>query len=555
MGTIRDQFRTVLQPDARVGKQEAEALVDLAQSDGKIDAAESADFQNLVTKHSDAFDAAAWKVLEKNAGALGLKLGKHAAVPTLAGKAELAEVAAGKKSLSISQNRNDPAVALVQQGLVALGRLTKNPALSLPKGGADGDLGPETTAAVKAFQASAGLTVDGVVGRKTLAALEAALVKATPVAPPAQAAPSLSLKSARFSGEATLQKVSRGELQLGRGTRGEAVKAVQQALIDIGYPMPRFGADGDFGGETQKALVRFQKHHGLTPTGAVDTATLAALDRVAPAPGAKAVHSPEYDKMFADGVLEVTLGIGFDETGADLSQRKKALEGLADRGFKRIYVRGKTDEQLRAMGLDPKTLDRAGTYYARDFEHDGKPVKALVKWVDRYTKDPAARFGQGMAQSELVLYGGHARYGSGPDFDHKESTAGNFAIGVNAKGHRTGALTESYDAHMREILKDTPNALETTKLTDRYQMMFFSGCSTKNYLDELRGIPANKDERNLDLIASDDILYWRDISDNVMGMLDGVMQGQNTAQLNESLWERNKVSFTFDGFVGNTPQA
>lgn len=61
----------------------------------------------------------------------------------------------------------DATVAAYQQQLIILGYL--------PAGSADGVLGPKTTAAVKAFQKDAGLTVDGKVGNNTTAALVAAV--------------------------------------------------------------------------------------------------------------------------------------------------------------------------------------------------------------------------------------------------------------------------------------------------------------------------------------------------------------------------------------------
>ncbi|WP_428261086.1 peptidoglycan recognition protein family protein [Haliangium sp.] len=41
------------------------------------------------------------------------------------------------------------------------------------------------------------------------------------------------------------------------GDRGSEVKAVQRALMQRGYELPQYGADGDLGGETWDALQRF----------------------------------------------------------------------------------------------------------------------------------------------------------------------------------------------------------------------------------------------------------------------------------------------------------
>ena len=52
------------------------------------------------------------------------------------------------------------------------------------KWGADGDFGDATELAVKAFQKDNGLTVDGIVGEKTMAALTAAIAKQSKVEDP-----------------------------------------------------------------------------------------------------------------------------------------------------------------------------------------------------------------------------------------------------------------------------------------------------------------------------------------------------------------------------------
>ncbi|MFN7135067.1 MAG: hypothetical protein ACK4N5_23530, partial [Myxococcales bacterium] len=237
--------------------------------------------------------------------------------------------------------------------------------------------------------------------------------------------------------------------------------------------------------------------------------------------------------------------------GSDLTERRKLLTGLRSRGFESLDVARLTDAQLRERGLDPAKIDRQGTYFFKKITFNGKPASVLIKYVDRDTAGHKDRFASGFAQSDLVLYGGHARYGSGPDFDHKESTAGNFVIGANAAGHRNGTLTQSYDAHMREILKDSPNDLERAQLTNDYQLMFFSGCTTKHYLDEMRGIPRNKDQKNLDFIGSDEVLYWNHIANNVLTVLDSVMVGESQNDISRRLFEINTVTFTADGFGGN----
>lgn len=65
---------------------------------------------------------------------------------------------------------------------------------------------------------------------------------------------------------------------LRRGDKGDDVRAMQRALlIWDGECLPKYGADGDFGGETEAALKRFQAAKGLPETGVYDAVTERAL--------------------------------------------------------------------------------------------------------------------------------------------------------------------------------------------------------------------------------------------------------------------------------------
>ena len=61
-----------------------------------------------------------------------------------------------------------------------------------------------------------------------------------------------------------------------RGDRGEAVRALQQLLAEQGY-LNAGGADGIYGGGTEKAIVQFQMDQGLEPDGVCWPQTLKRL--------------------------------------------------------------------------------------------------------------------------------------------------------------------------------------------------------------------------------------------------------------------------------------
>jgi phosphatidylserine/phosphatidylglycerophosphate/cardiolipin synthase-like enzyme len=101
--------------------------------------------------------------------------------------------------------------------------------------------------------------------------------------------PVTALTSPRFAGDTDLDAVAKGTLRLAApGTssypapvlsRGPAITKVQQALIDLGYPLPKFGADSRFGGETAAAVARYKTDRSITPNDpVVGRLTMASLN-------------------------------------------------------------------------------------------------------------------------------------------------------------------------------------------------------------------------------------------------------------------------------------
>lgn len=70
-------------------------------------------------------------------------------------------------------------------------------------------------------------------------------------------------------------------LKRGDGGKGNSlegyVKALQGLLLVWGYKLPKWGADGDFGSETETAVLNFQHDHGLSEDGVVGNDTYKVL--------------------------------------------------------------------------------------------------------------------------------------------------------------------------------------------------------------------------------------------------------------------------------------
>ncbi len=354
-------------------------------------------------------------------------------------------------------------------------------------------------------------------------------VKATkgdPVAPPAD----------------QLDDVRSGKVVLANGAKGEGVRRAQELLMTAGYKLPKYGADADFGGETQTALKKFQKDQGMDPpSGKLDAETVKKLDTAA----AKNAKFPEYDKMFADGVLNTTIAVGYDEKKNHVPEIKKIVEGLGKQGYKPVDMKSASDADIKKMGLDPAKVDRDATYFVKKFEYKGKEVVAATKLITPDTPNAKEKFAKAMNEDEVVMYTGHGRVGSGPDFDDKHDAKGNYVIGKPTEQNYV-------------TLGD--NDLKKAKMTNEYQLLFFDGCNTKHYLDDLRSIPKNKDSKNMDIVGANTTLDWDTSSTDVLAMNEGLTSGRSINDIQSNLEAANRKGpkdktkrFLADGFSDNTP--
>lgn len=119
----------------------------------------------------------------------------------------------------------------------------KNPAFKV---NVDGDFGPMTLRAVKAFQRQVFLPQTGTVAN-------------------------LTWRSLYLRGPVELP-------QIGNGDSGEVVTLLQQALVSLGFLKPN-QVDGDFGPITRLAVTKYQIKTSLPSNGIVNTDTWFALSK------------------------------------------------------------------------------------------------------------------------------------------------------------------------------------------------------------------------------------------------------------------------------------
>jgi peptidoglycan hydrolase-like protein with peptidoglycan-binding domain len=152
------------------------------------------------------------------------------------------------------------------------------------------------------------------------------------------------LQSPRFAGDPILEACLNGQHRMLVPETGEAVKKVQRALHDLGFPLPlsfaRGDADGQYGNETAQAVSTFKRGNGIQPSdGVVGPKTMAALDALftSPTPPPPVPTVPIFGKALAQfdtplavssqGEGPASLSAAFADSAGGVRRRKAAISG------------------------------------------------------------------------------------------------------------------------------------------------------------------------------------------------------------------------------------
>jgi peptidoglycan hydrolase-like protein with peptidoglycan-binding domain len=143
------------------------------------------------------------------------------------------------------------------------------PELKLPKGDTNGDT-KELQAKLKRLGYSVSGGTDGQLGDRTMGSVQDFLDDQ-------EISDNLVEKDEGVS-DATVAAVDKAieeaglpdDIPLKVGDDGAEVLKLQKKLIALGFDLPRFGADGDFGGELVQAVLAFQVANGITDENAED---------------------------------------------------------------------------------------------------------------------------------------------------------------------------------------------------------------------------------------------------------------------------------------------
>lgn len=87
------------------------------------------------------------------------------------------------------------------------------------------------------------------------------------------------VKSTRQTREAnyTLEQIKNGTAVAKKGDKGGVVKSLQNLLMQAGGSLPKYGADGDYGSETEAAVKAFQTKNGIGADGEIGKKTYDAM--------------------------------------------------------------------------------------------------------------------------------------------------------------------------------------------------------------------------------------------------------------------------------------
>lgn len=161
---------------------------------------------------------------------------------------------------------------------------------------------------------------------------------------------------------------------LKRGMSGSAVKALQSALVKLGYMTKAqvSTGPGTFGPRTEAAVKKFQSKHGISPTGVYGAATRAAL---AKALGQKPpTTKPPTTKPPTSSVGGIENRPGVKGTGL------QAIKFFMAKGLTRAQAAGIAGNLLYESGFRPTAVGDGGTSFGIAQWHNSRGT-AMKSWT------------------------------------------------------------------------------------------------------------------------------------------------------------------------------
>jgi peptidoglycan hydrolase-like protein with peptidoglycan-binding domain len=207
---------------------------------------------------------------------------------------------------------------------------------------ADGNFGAGTKAAVQRFQRAAYLQASGVVGPTTIAKLRAA----------AGGAAATVRQSGGFdsSGSNARARSLGDRIPVVKGMSGHDVKVLQDFLRRAG--MKRVAVDGEFGGNTLRAVRSFEKVEKLPVDGRVDANDIDVLRGLAGAGGTKKATAAPAPLPLAPGDRAKITSDGLAMAPANAPEAVKQIIAAGNKIAKTPYIYGGGHGKWEDKGYD-----------------------------------------------------------------------------------------------------------------------------------------------------------------------------------------------------------
>lgn len=385
------------------------------------------------------------------------------------------------------------------------------------KGSADGDFGPATEAAVKAFQKANGLSADGKVGKQTLAKMNAKTAvskggsssgSSKNTATPKKTAKPTPKKTntPRPTATPNLSK----DYYLDIGAKGNKVETLQRRLIELGWLSGR--VTGRYDEATKEAVTNFQrKTKGLWEDGIAGPDTLQAMYSTGAARNGSstAVSSSKPDTL---------------ELGSEGSAVRKLQQKLKDLG----YLSGSVD----------------GTF--------GVATKAAVIAFQKNNNLTAD--GRAGSATQSKLYSGTARKATGTTAKIQEEGSGSSGSPGSSSGRDTGDISSTGYVTLTVGMKNEQVKTLQKRLKE---LGYYNGAVDGSFGESTQAaVMAFQLRNNLTVDgkagpATQRVLYGSKASITYPSMRPGE-EGNSVKNLQYTLYELGYYDGAIDGIYGQT---
>ncbi|MBP7273131.1 MAG: hypothetical protein KA974_04780 [Saprospiraceae bacterium] len=244
-------------------------------------------------------------------------------------------------------------------------------------------------------------------------------------------------------------------------------------------------------------------------------------------------HYFEYNKLLADGKLDIAIAIGYEEENWYLELTRQMRGWIEGQGYGTLHqpiCSGQDFYQSKKIITNPLT-------------NETLPVEINITLITPATGS-AKLFLSQLQSVEIMLYLGHARGGIGPDFDHKSNPKEQVVFGKNSALHRQGVLQLPQDNYYKTVVTYNENDLE--KLLDawagnHYRIWLFDACRTNYYVDEFRGglLPYPLGAEALDLIVTNELTPIDAYFDTARNFLLNLFSGSSIEATLQNINEAN----------------